>query len=115
MAEVPRQAADRARSFGSSLDGRGRRLLDDLRGLARRRPGMFLLGALSAGVVAGWLARGAASSTSSDLDPSVRPGVRHGGASCDGEPATYPAVDPLASSMPAESEPPRAGVPGRSR
>lgn len=34
-------------------------LLEEVRGLARRRPGTFLLGALAAGVVAGRLARGA--------------------------------------------------------
>ena len=69
-AEVARQAAERARSFSSSIDGREpAELLDDLRGFARRRPGLFLLGALAAGVVAGRLARGAASSSGSDPTP----------------------------------------------
>jgi hypothetical protein len=59
-ADLVRQAADRARSLGSKLDGREpAELLDDVRDFARRRPGTFLLGALAAGVVVGRLARGA--------------------------------------------------------
>jgi hypothetical protein len=54
------EAADRLRGFSSHLEGRAPRdLLDDVRGFARRRPGTFLLGALTAGVVAGRLTRGA--------------------------------------------------------
>ena len=41
-------------------------LLDDVRSLARRKPGTFLLGALAAGVVAGRLTRGAVDATRSD-------------------------------------------------
>jgi hypothetical protein len=64
--DLARQAADRARGISSSLEGREPSdLLQDLRGFARRRPGMFLLGALAAGVVAGRLARGAAASSDS--------------------------------------------------
>ena len=114
-AEVARQAADRARSFGSSLDGREpAELLDDLRGFARRRPGMFLLGALAAGVVAGRLARGAASSTSSDSTPQFGQADVTAEHPVTASPATYPAVDPLASSMPAQSsfdEPAYQGAP----
>lgn len=104
-AQVARQAADRARSFGSSLDGREpRELLDDLRDLARRRPGMFLLGALAAGVVAGRLARGAASSP--DSAPTALP--KHADVTAEhpvtGSPTTtYPTVDPLATSVPTSS------------
>lgn len=59
-ADVARQVADRARSLGDHLDGREPAdLVDDVRSFARRRPGVFLLGALAAGVVAGRLARGA--------------------------------------------------------
>ena len=54
-----REVADRARSFTDQLDGREpTELLDDLRSLARRRPGMFLAGAAIAGVVAGRILRG---------------------------------------------------------
>jgi hypothetical protein len=41
-------------------------LLDEVRALARRKPGTFLLGALAAGVVAGRLTRGAVDATRSD-------------------------------------------------
>ena len=100
-AQVARQAADRARSFGSSLDGREPgELLDDLRGLARRRPGMFLLGALAAGVVAGRLARGAASSP--DAQPK-QADVTAEHPVTTSPTTTYPAVDPLATNVPTSS------------
>jgi hypothetical protein len=59
-AELARQVADRARTLGDHLDGREPAdLIEDVRSFARRRPGVFLVGALAAGVVAGRLARGA--------------------------------------------------------
>jgi len=59
-ADVAREVAERARSLGSRLDGREPgELLEDVRDFARRRPGMFLLGALAAGMVAGRLVKGA--------------------------------------------------------
>jgi hypothetical protein len=60
-ADLAREAASRAHAFGSHLEGREpAQLLDDVRELARRRPGTFLLGALAAGVVAGRLFRASA-------------------------------------------------------
>ena len=60
-ADVAREVAQRARAFGSHLEGREpAQLLDDVRDIARRRPGTFLLGALAAGVVAGRLFRATA-------------------------------------------------------
>jgi len=70
---VARQVADRAHGITSHLDGREpRELLDDLRGFASRKPGVFLGGALLAGVVAGRLARGAkdAKSASTSSTPT---------------------------------------------
>jgi hypothetical protein len=59
-ADAVRMASDRARQFSYRLEGREpQELLDELRSFARRRPGMFLLGSLAAGVVAGRLLRGA--------------------------------------------------------
>lgn len=67
--ELARQAADRSRSFAEFLEGRDPgSLLDELRSLARRKPGTFLLGAALAGVAAGRLTRGAAKANSSDGD-----------------------------------------------
>ena len=58
--DLARQVADRAHDLSSRVDGREpRELLDDVRDFARRKPGVFLLGALAAGVVAGRLTRGA--------------------------------------------------------
>jgi hypothetical protein len=58
--DVARQVADRARDLSSRMDGREPAdLLEDVRAFARRKPGMFLLGALAAGVVAGRVTRGA--------------------------------------------------------
>jgi hypothetical protein len=59
--DLAREVSDRARALGSHLEGREPgQLLDDVRDLARRRPGTFLLGALAAGVVAGRLLRATA-------------------------------------------------------
>ena len=94
--DLARQAADRARGISSSLEGREPSdLLQDLRGFARRRPGMFLLGALAAGVVAGRLARGAAASSDSS-------------ASTDG----FPTTDAKMAVPPVPSSSAEAGVPG---
>jgi hypothetical protein len=58
--ELARQGAERARALSLRLDGRDPSdLLEEVRSFARRRPGMFLLGALAAGVVVGRLVRGA--------------------------------------------------------
>jgi len=58
-ADLARDAAGRARSVADHLDRRQPdELLDDVRRFARERPGTFLLGALTAGVVVGRLLRG---------------------------------------------------------
>lgn len=57
---LTRQVADRADDLGNRIEGREvQDILEDVRGFARRRPGLFLAGAAAAGVVAGRLARGA--------------------------------------------------------
>lgn len=57
--DLTRQLAQRAQDLSRRLDGREpEQLLDEVRGYARRRPGVFLAGALAAGVVAGRLVRG---------------------------------------------------------
>lgn len=58
--DIARQAADQARSLTSRLENRDPgEILDDVRQFARQRPGVFLLGALAAGVVTGRLLAGA--------------------------------------------------------
>ena len=82
--EITRQAAQRVRDLSGQLDGREpAELLDEVRSFARRRPGMFLLGALTAGVVAGRVARGAKASndtgSSTGGDYYASPGYEVGG------------------------------------
>jgi hypothetical protein len=69
--EVARATADRARALAGYLERREPgELLDDVREFARRRPGVFLLGALAAGVVAGRLTRGMAASAGTSGRPA---------------------------------------------
>ena len=64
--ELVRQVASRTQALRDQLDGNEpAALLEQGRGVARRRPGTFLLGALAAGVVAGRLTRGAKAASSS--------------------------------------------------
>jgi hypothetical protein len=65
------QAASKAREFSSYLnDHEPGDLIDQIRDFARRRPGVFILGAAIAGVVAGRLTRGAVASSSADTSSS---------------------------------------------
>lgn len=57
--DVAQQAADRAHEFAGWLENRDPQgVLDEVRSFARRKPGVFLVAALGAGVLAGRLARG---------------------------------------------------------
>lgn len=65
--DLAQQAATKVHDLAGWLDQREPgELLDEVRALARRKPGTFLLGALAAGVVAGRLTRGAVDATRSD-------------------------------------------------
>ncbi|MEW1953189.1 hypothetical protein [Terrabacter sp. NPDC080008] len=73
------QVADRAHSVADWLESRQpREMLDDLRSLARRRPGAFLLGAAVLGVVGGRLTRGLTSDGSSGSNGSIGTGGQSG-------------------------------------
>jgi hypothetical protein len=66
-ADLARQVADRVHQVADFLDGREPAdLLEDVRALARRKPGTFLIGAALAGVLAGRVTRGAVSAAKSD-------------------------------------------------
>jgi hypothetical protein len=74
--DLARQAADKAHEFAGWLDQRDPgSLLEEIRALARRKPGTFLIGAALAGVAAGRLTRGAvAASGSTETKPAVGTG-----------------------------------------
>ena len=58
-ADAARQLADKIEQLAGRIDDRGfEGTVEDLRGFARRRPGMFLLGAAASGFVATRLGRG---------------------------------------------------------
>jgi polyhydroxyalkanoate synthesis regulator phasin len=65
--DLAQQAATRVHDVAGWLESRNPGdLIDELRGVARRHPGTFLLGALAAGVLAGRLTRGAVDVSRSD-------------------------------------------------
>lgn len=67
--DLAQQAATRVHDVAGWLESRNPgEIVDELRGIARRRPGAFLLGAVAAGVVAGRLTRGAVDAARSDDD-----------------------------------------------
>lgn len=60
-ADIARDISTRVKSFSDQLESKDpAELLDDVRSFARRKPGMFLLGALVAGVAAGRVFRATA-------------------------------------------------------
>ena len=69
--EIARQAADRADRLADWLGQREPGdLIEEVRSLARRRPGAFLLGAAVAGAVVGRLTRGAVDAARTDSEPT---------------------------------------------
>lgn len=97
--DLVRQAADRARTLSSSLDGREPAdLLEDVRMFARRKPGTFLFGALAAGVLAGRVTKGAKEANSSESGrdyAGVYDNPRGTGAGYPTAGVGYPTTDPV--------------------
>jgi hypothetical protein len=68
--DLVREVASRTRKVASWLDSREPGdLLDEVRGFARRKPGVFLAGAAVAGVLAGRLTRGVAQAAQDNGSP----------------------------------------------
>jgi hypothetical protein len=125
VSEVAQQAADRADRLADWLGEREPGdLLEEVRSFARRRPGVFLLGAGLAGVLVGRLTRGAVDSARSESGPGpiaarsyghVPPGAAVSGTSTYGTvvPPPTPPVAPPAAVPPVAppSAPPSATTP----
>jgi hypothetical protein len=97
--EVARQVADRTNDVASWLEHREPGdLLDEVRRFARRKPGVFLVGAALAGVAVGRLTRGAIAAQSDDSDDRTGAGEgripRQPSAPTTSNPAAYPSQAP---------------------
>jgi len=69
--DLAHQAADKLGDAAQWLEGRDPgSLVEEVRNLARRKPGAFLLGAAAAGVLAGRLTRGAVQASRNDSQSS---------------------------------------------
>jgi uncharacterized membrane-anchored protein YhcB (DUF1043 family) len=95
--QLVEQGADRTERLSTSLEGREPAdLVDDVRAFARRRPGVFLAGALLAGVAAGRFARGA--KESENAPDGGRNELAHTGSNPVPQPVTGP-IDGLDASV----------------
>jgi hypothetical protein len=93
--EVVRQAADKLTGVADWIGQREPGdLLEEFRGVARRRPGLFLLGAAAAGVLTGRLTRGVAEAASSGNDQGSAPGRAPAAAGYPAGPPTDPVYGP---------------------
>ena len=114
--QLAREGGDATHKIADFLEQRDpTQIVDEVRDLARRRPGAFLVGAALAGVVAGRLARGAKSAHSSDDGSSS--GSRSSGAQSSGAQSsgaqyqqTYPSTYGQSSQSPAEYGAPVTGT-----
>jgi hypothetical protein len=109
--DLAQQAADKIGDVAEWLSRREPgELLDELRAMARRRPGAFLLGAAVAGVLAGRLTRGAVDANRDTTPTRPRPTTAEPVTApllpLDGPPPGYPAGTPA----PLPHDPPRPPV-----
>jgi hypothetical protein len=88
-ADLTQQVAQRARDLSTQLGSKDPQdLLQDVRNFARRKPGLFLLGSLTAGVVAGRLLRGAQQAQRGETTGTAAPAGGDSAPYYDGAPAT---------------------------
>ncbi|MDQ0377624.1 hypothetical protein [Amycolatopsis thermophila] len=106
--DMVREVAQRAKKVASWLDAREPGdLVEELRGFARRKPGLFLAGAAAAGLLAGRLTRGVAAGSASQGGTAPEPRM-----------PTETAAPPSTGSpvpTPAPDAPPPAGYRGQHR
>jgi hypothetical protein len=97
--DIVRQLADQADTFSNKLDQGGLdRTLDDVKRMARNRPGMFLFGAAAAGFVAARVARNADTRALADAaKPTNGDGTSQTG--------TMPALSPPPRTEPLRAQP----------
>jgi len=117
-ADLAEAAADR---LGEMADWLGRRkpgeLVEEVRRLARRRPGAFLFGAAAAGVLAGRLTRGTVDAKRDNGETDTGPGYPTERATAAGSghvgstPASFAAVVPPAAAPPPPVRSSPAGTP----
>jgi hypothetical protein len=86
-------------------------LLEEVRGFARRKPGMFLLAAVAAGVVAGRLTRSLAAGGTGTPSGVGMPEQSGGGAAADDYPVAPPPAPVNAPPVAPTSAPPPAPTP----
>ncbi|WP_049797294.1 hypothetical protein [Kribbella flavida] len=109
-AQLARHGADWTNQAAEFLDGRELSdVLEDVRDMARRRPGRFLLGAVAAGVVAGRMTR-AMSAGAPGSDRSIDNGYSAGEYSGNGR-AVPPPPGPVGGTMPPPAQPSPLGSP----
>ncbi|MDT7726120.1 MAG: hypothetical protein QOI21_2696 [Actinomycetota bacterium] len=102
--DVVQEVSERARSLASWLEAREPGdLLGEVRGFARRRPGVFLAGAAVAGVLAGRLTRGVVAEAKQDSENGAHEGSPAHASSSVGARATP-------SSLPSYREPQHAAA-----
>ncbi len=104
--DVAQQAADRAHQFAGWLESRDPQgVLDGARSFARRKPGVFLVAALGAGVLAGRLARGMSAGQDTQTPGSPQSTMAYPARSDDTTRITGAAAPvQLPSAMPSSSE-----------
>lgn len=72
VTDYAHQAADKMQELASLIENKEPgELIEDLRSFARRKPGMFLIGAATAGILAGRLTRGAVDAKRSESDSAT--------------------------------------------
>ncbi|WP_115944534.1 hypothetical protein [Amycolatopsis thermalba] len=116
--DIVREVSQRAKKVASWLDSREPgELVDELRGFARRKPGLFLAGAAAAGLLAGRLTRGSAAAVSEQSSGGApQPRTPTETTYPTGTPAemTYPTGTPTETAVhpPTTAMPPEGAYPG---